>query len=589
MTLKNESRGGGFYPTDVDEYVDLLPLLDSTMLSFPVNPFDRNIVKFEKSNRLRVNVFGLTPKTKVFPVRLSDAHDALDNIDLLLIQREDEGLSHYVAISSLEKLVRGLNAETRNKRGRAGSKICRNCMHLCHTETSYKKHQAMCLTNQPQLKHFYKGQQMQFEDHVRMEPFPWIVFGDLESYLDRDTPQVSSIATHTINEHKNAAAAAALFDSDSNLVRVSLEHVRIGEDSVSAVGRMLTMIENWARDIVLPSLYAKMKCSKEEITVAKKRAICCICEERIVDRTDMVCDHSHITGKFNGVAHNLCNLKRVTPKRLVIVFHNFSGYDSHYIIQALNKAGKLAKTKVIAQSSEKYMTIQYKAPCGITLSFIDSYLFLSRGLSTLAATMDPDDNFMERSLDQIKKCAIVEAQILTRNGTLSSRERAKFLTRKGVFCYEALDSIERLQILQLPSRASFYSHLMQSDVSEEDYTHAQRVFTAFGCANLADYMDIYLLTDVLLLAQVFQRFRVKIHHHFGLDPAHFLSTPHLSWSACLKMTKQKLDYIPDEDTLLYIERACRGGFVQIGRRYARANNKYIDGYDSSSPIYLILM
>ena len=73
-----------------------------------------------------------------------------------------------------------------------------------------------------------------------------------------------------------------------------------------------------------------------------------------------------------------------------------------------------------------------------------------------------------------------------------------------MYPYEYIDSPARYLEEQLPSREEFYSSLTSERISENDYQHAQNVWRTFNCANLGDYTDVYLLTDILLLADIFE-------------------------------------------------------------------------------------
>ena len=89
--------------------------------------------------------------------------------------------------------------------------------------------------------------------------------------------------------------------------------------------------------------------------------------------------------------------------------------------------------------------------------------------------------------------------------------------------------------------------------------------------------------DVLLLADVFEKFIDTCLKFYGLDPCHYFSSPGLSWDAMLKMTDVKLEKISDIDKYLFIEKGLRGGISYIAKRYAKANNKYIKVYGLKEP------
>ena len=96
---------------------------------------------------------------------------------------------------------------------------------------------------------------------------------------------------------------------------------------------------------------------------------------------------------------------------------------------------------------------------------------------------------------------------------------------------------------------------------------------------MGQYHDLYLKSDVLLLADVFQNFREACLSNYGLDPCHYITSPGLAWDTMLKMTKINLDLISDIEMQLFIEKAMRGGISYIAHRHAKANNKYMKNYN----------
>ena len=92
---------------------------------------------------------------------------------------------------------------------------------------------------------------------------------------------------------------------------------------------------------------------------------------------------------------------------------------------------------------------------------------------------------------------------------------------------------------------------------------------------------MFVQSDILLLADVFENFRNTCLEIYGLDPPKFLSAPELAWQAALKKTKVKLDLLIDIDMLLMVEKGIRGGICHSIYRYAKANNKYLKDYDKN--------
>ena len=155
------------------------------------------------------------------------------------------------------------------------------------------------------------------------------------------------------------------------------------------------------------------------------------------------------------------------------------------------------------------------------------------------------------------------------------------LLRKGVYPYEYADTWERFSEISLPSKEDFYSNLNMEDISDIDYRHANNVFKVFKLENLGDYHDLYVQSDTLSLADVFNNFRDMCLKEYELDPAHFLSLPRLAWQVCLKKANIELELLTDYDMLLMVEEGIRGGIYHSIHRYARANNKYIKNYNNN--------
>ena len=101
----------------------------------------------------------------------------------------------------------------------------------------------------------------------------------------------------------------------------------------------------------------------------------------------------------------------------------------------------------------------------------------------------------------------------------------KLMRRKGVYPYEYMDSWEKFEQTSLPLKDAFYSRLNMKGISDQEHEHAQQVWNRItpehGNITLGDYHDIYLATDVFLLADVFETFRNTRLKNYKLDPAHF--------------------------------------------------------------------
>ena len=205
--------------------------------------------------------------------------------------------------------------------------------------------------------------------------------------------------------------------------------------------------------------------------------------------------------------------------------------------------------------------------------FIDSLKFLTASLEKLASDLGKE-----------------RLAILRREFQSLSNYQFDHLTRKGVFPYDYVSSYSKLNDTRLPSREAFYNQLNDHAASEPDYAHAVNVWNSFRVQTLGEYSDLYLKTDVLLLADVFESFRTDCIASYDLDPAHYFTLPSFTWDAMLKYTSVRLELLTDVDMLLFVERGIRGGLSQCSHRYVRANNKHLPAgmYDESkSSTYLM--
>ena len=161
-----------------------------------------------------------------------------------------------------------------------------------------------------------------------------------------------------------------------------------------------------------------------------------------------------------------------------------------------------------------------------------------------------------------------------------------------------MNSSERFNEEKLAARKYFFNSTKKGKIDNDgkisdgyisikDYMTCEKIWIMFNNRNMDDYHDYYLKKDVLLLADVFERFISNCLKYYELDPCHYFSSPGLRWDAMLKMTGIELEKISDIDRHLFIERGTRGGVSYIAKRYAKANNKYMIDYNSEEPTVFI--
>lgn len=172
---------------------------------------------------------------------------------------------------------------------------------------------------------------------------------------------------------------------------------------------------------------------------------------------------------------------------------------------------------------------------------------------------------MGSSLDQLAKLIPSEKKVILRSECEKRHmhaEQIALLERKGVFCYDYVSSYDKLNETNLPEKNNFYSKLTECEISDENYAFANKVWNKFNIKTLGEYSDLYLMTDVLLLADIFENFRANCFSVYNLDPAHYFTAPGLSFDAMLKYTKVEIELLTDIDMLMFVENGIRGGISQ---------------------------
>lgn len=308
---------------------------------------------------------------------------------------------------------------------------------------------------------------------------------------------------------------------------------------------------------------------EDKISEAINKNMCHICKKKFQHSDIRVRNHHHtLPLGIIGYAHQSCNLAYQTTYTIPVIIHNLKNYDSHFILKEI-PSNLFNNITIIPSTFEKFSSFTLDE-----VKFIDSYSFLNASLDALTRNLINDGH---------------EFKIF--NKIFGSFEKKELLKRKGIFPYSYFSDLSVLKEKNLPPKECFYNILSGETITNDEYDHAKLVWTSFSCKSFYDYLLLYQITDVVLLAEVFQNYRKSAYDVFELEVVSFLSSPQLSWTAGLKHSKVNLELFTDYEMYSFIERGIRGGVCFNGRRYAKANNKYIPNtYDSNKPnVYIIML
>ena len=422
-----------------------------------------------------------------------------------------------------------------------------------------------------------KGTMLKFKNYHRSEKVPFIVYADFECFIkpiQSCDPDDKDIYTKQYQKHEPSSFCYYIKCFDDKVYEPKL----VSHTGKDAAQKFVEMLEEDIREITsIPE--KEMIFKTQEKLQYEKETRCWICKGKFDDKDVKVRDHCHFTGRYRGAAHNSCNLKYRKPNFTPVVFHNLRGYDSHLFIKNLGFSE--GNIDCIPNNEKKYISFTKNIQVGSYTSkkgeikrvhhqvrFIDSFTFMPTSLDSLVNNL-PKDAF-----NNVERCY--------------AEDKLELLTRKGVYPYECMDTLEKLKETKLPSKEAFYSRLNGVGISDEDYGHAREVWKTFKMKNLKDYHNLYNQVDVLLLADVFENFRDICIKKYKLDPANFYTAPGLAWDEALKATKVKLELLSDIDMLLMVEKGIRGGVSMISNRYGKANNKYMGNrFDDKEPFKYI--
>ena len=554
------------HPERQTKYIENSEKFNWDGINFPAS--FKDIDNFEKLNpSVSVNVFGY--EKEVYPLRITKrANDKTINL-LLISERENQ---HYCWIKNMSRLLTSQISKHRTRRF-----YCLRCLNSFYTAESLEKHDLYC-SNHDVVKVELPNEEnntLSFNNYNKSMRVPFVVYADFEAFtqkLDDDKPRDNN-SSYTAQYEKHSPSGFCYYikcSFDESYDQKVMYTKRSEDEDVSQI-----FVERLEYDI--RRLYhryykfpKKMFLTEEDLDKFDKATKCHICDKPL--GKDRVRDHCHLTGKFRGAAHNGCNINYKIPKFFPVIFHNLSGYDSHLFIKNLGTTG--GNISCIPNNEEKYMSFTKQIIVDTfnkdgkdidvkrDIRFIDSFKFMACGLSSLVDNLD-------------------EYPILSKH---FEGRQLELLGRKGVYPYEYMDRLSKLAEKQLPPINRFYSHLSDEGISEDDYQHAQNVWEEFKIKSMRGYHDLYLESDVLLLADVFENFRNVCLTNYKLDPAWYFTSPGIAWDAALKMTGVELELLTDPDMLLMIEKGVRGGVSMISKRHGKANNKYMgEEYDPSQP------
>jgi len=423
---------------------------------------------------------------------------------------------HYVLIKDFNRFMHN---ETKHK---AKKHFCMHCLQCFSSEEVLSTHKNNCIqVNGAQAVKMPNEDNniLKFNNFHKQQPVPFVIYADFEAIAEKISgcqPNNDKSYTEAYQKHTDCGYGYKVvccyddkYSRDTITCRGKKAVYKFLEDMLEEV--------KYCKKVMKKEFNKPLKMMKKDEEEFKKANECYICNKKYTNEDIKVRDHCHITGKYRGSAHQECNLKfKIKPEeiKIPVIFHNLRGYDSHFIMQEIgailkNHAYKNKKREekqmninAIPNNMEKYMAFML----GNHLVFLDSFQFMSSSLEKLVSNLPKET--------------------LKYSSEIFEDEQLHLMTRKGVYPYDYMDSFKKFKE-KLPPKEEFYRILNDEHISDEDYKHVQNVWNTFSLKNMGEYHDLYLSSDVLLLADVFENFRKTCLEYYKIDPC--LHPFYISW------------------------------------------------------------
>ena len=583
---KNSTRNVSLREEDCKHYIDKYFNLKGLKMPMSLD----QISKFERQNKkaylhpITVWMWDSKQSYPIYQSTLKNAAHTQDRLNLLLLpttgpngptkgDTSENTNFHYVYINDLKSLLK-----LRKGPGKYDSKegVCSNCFSVFASQQALDDHAEACEKHRCQkIETPVEGDVTQFTEFCKKIPLNIIGFADFEASLSRVTKEEN--AAHFAceicllgddDDGKNCKHKTSLIHRQEpttySILFVDSAGKKLFERTESSDENLMDLFFQALFDaekqlMPLLMLTTPMRWSAQQETKFRATTECYMCLETFGEKRP-VRDHNHYDGKYLGAACNECNLKRTRQlgSQIPLLFHNFSGYDSHFILKALGRMTEEQDARLKSVAGLPYNTQKFRTVKLNCFAMLDSLNFLQAGLGKLVENLvTSNHNFA----------------LLRQSNLFVEEAHLDLLLQKGIYPYERFPTVKDLEACTVfPPIDDFYSCIRYKTISQEEWQHGKNVFERLGCENMLQYTKLYCALDVYLLAECFTKFRCHIYDVFTLDIAQYISLAAVSFAIMLKTTKVKLENLFDLEKILFLENNIRGGHCFVATRYATSSS-----------------
>jgi hypothetical protein len=561
--------------------------------NYPV-PID-DIPMWELSNNIKINVFTLDDKEENLVCEYSSIEKNKNLVNLLLYK------NHYCWLKNIDRF------DACNITQKCAIYRCLQCgTKRFDSKEKLDKHVELCVLGYQGVEEIMPQEgknTLKFIHECNTFKHPFHVVADFESTLEKVAKVVEGDEVEsTVKYQKHVANSYGLKYN-------CIHHEYSKPIKIFNSSNPEEVIKNFIFDLEALAVesFKISKQNEKNINISEEQKMkhkstkkCFYCRSYFTDKNKRVKHHDHITGQFINTCCNQCNLQFTYKKFLPVYIHNLKGYDSHLFVTGLFKYGyqenKTDNISCIPNNEERYISFSKKIKVDsyfklnektkkmeektiyYELRFLDTFAFMASSIDSLSENLRKSSN----NINDLRK--------VFKNTSEQFNKDDEFLLmiEKGIYPYDYIDNYERLYETKLPNIEDFYSYLNNKECKLVDYNKAVNIWSKFQCSNLLDYHNLYLKTDVLLLADIWENFREVCYKNYNLDCEYYYTAPSLSFDSMLKYTKIELELLTCSKMFKFVESGIRGGISQISKRYAEANNKYMEKYDENKEESYIL-
>ena len=524
------------HPSRVNNYLQYFYELNFQSFDFTNGFKCSDVHKFSELNKLSVDIYELNFyqdgdkwKHNLIPREISK-NESEKVIDLLFYK------NHYALIKKIHVFLGNHNK----------SFVCRRCLNSYTCENALINHKEKCGDDNICTIRTSNESHLYWKKHFRKNPLYFRVIAAFEADNRKHNSKIGNKTTN-IYKQNPVLNGYYIISGLEDVLESGYYESPLGYDNVDWFVKEIKKLEN-KMAFYFKNTKKDVITKQEDEEDYRNNNICQFCEKNF--ESDKVRDHCHLTGKYRVPAHNVCNIN-VKQKESIFIpfaFYNFSNYDCHMFLKRLVDLKKdKVKFKIIPKTNEEYIAVKYGC-----IRFIDSYRFLSESMGELVKNLDED-----------------EFKILKKEFP----DKWQYLDKKLTYPYEYFNSIDDYKKpVDNIKRENFFNKIKNDYPDNDEIERTREIIKTFNIKDGEDLTRLYCKTDVILLADVFEKFVKVSTEEYKINPLFCVSLPGYTYQCALKYTDIKLQTLQDKDLILLIENNIRGGTSSVmGDRYVKSD------------------